>query len=332
MPAHKRRLSAALLNMGASADGPMNGPGDKPRGKHAEKPVSSGRGGAWRAGLHADTQHDLNDLKAKQADDIAKGDQTISLKPAQVRDLVGTDRRADWQDQEDYLELRDSIEKYGQDVPIEVCPLDAGWQPAASDPANVDGVEFELITGRRRRAVAEDLGIDLRAVILPKEDQDQHHQWQVLLRRYRENNHRSNLSPLEKMLSVGEMYAACPGLATRARSRQFAGLIGIDASFVSRSNRLSKHEKALKAAFPDPYKLGYRELESWITGLSNDAASPKRAAAAASKSMKIDVHGHRVEWKRRKDSLVLTIGGVGEDPDVADLEKLIGELVRKLTG
>jgi len=328
MPTHKRRLSAALLNMDASADGPMDGPRDG----QAEKPVSSGRGGAWRAGLHADTQHDLNDLKAKQADDIAKGDQTISLKPAQVRDLVGTDRRADWQDQEDYLELRDSIEKYGQDVPIEVCPLDAGWQPAASDPTNVEGVEFELITGRRRRAVAEDLGIDLRAVMLPKEDQDQHHKWQVLLRRYRENNHRSNLSPLEKMLSVGEMYAAWSRTSDQSSIRQFAGLIGIDASFVSRSNRLSKHEKALKAAFPDPYKLGYRELESWITGLSNDATSPKRATAAASKSMKIDVHGHRVEWKRRKDSLVLTIGGVDEDPDVADLEKLIGELVRKLTG
>lgn len=327
MPAHKRRLSAALLNMQAPAGGQADRPMDAP----AEKPVSSGRGGAWRAGLHADTQHDLNDLKAKQADDIAKGERTISLKPAQVRDLVGTDRRADWQDQEDYLELRDSIEKYGQDVPIEVCPLDADWRPAASDPANVDSVAFELITGRRRRAVAEDLGIEVRAVILPKEDQDQQHQWQVLLRRYRENNHRSNLSPLEKMLSVGEMYAAWSRTSDQSSIRQFAGLIGIDASFVSRSNRLSKQEAALKAAFPDPYKLGYRDLESWIAGLSNDASSPKRTSATAPKAMKIDVHGHRVEWKRKKDSLVLTIGGVDEDPDAAALEKLIGDLVKKLT-
>lgn len=315
MPPHKRRLSAALLNM------------DTPE----EKPVSSGRGGAWRAGLHADTQHDLNDLKAKQAQDIANGDQTISLKPGQVRDLVGTDRRADWQDQEDYLELRESIEKYGQDVPIEVCPLDANWQPSATDPTNIDGVDFELITGRRRRAVAEDLGIDVRAVILPKDDHDQLHQWQVLLRRYRENNHRSNLSPLEKMLSVGEMYEAWSKTSDQASIRQFAGLIGIDASFVSRSNRLSKHERALKAAFPDPYKLGYRELESWITGLSNDASLPKRAGTIAPKGMKIDVHGHRVEWKRRKDSLVLTIGGVDEDPNVDDLKKLVGDLIQKLT-
>ena len=315
MPAHKRRLSAALLNM------------DPPD----EKPVSSGRGGAWRAGLHADTQHDLNELKAKQAQDISNGEQTISLKPTQVRDLVGTDRRSDWQDQEDYLELRESIEKYGQDVPIEICPLDAGWQPSTNDPANVDGVEFELITGRRRRAVAEDLGIEVRAVILPKNDQDQLHQWQVLLRRYRENNHRSNLSPLEKMLSVGEMYEAWSRTSDQISIRQFAGLIGIDASFVSRSNRLSKHEEALKAAFPDPYKLGYRELEGWITGLSNDASRPKRAAITAPKSMKIDVHGHRVEWKRKKDSLVLTIGGVDEDPSADDLENLVRDLIRKLT-
>lgn len=315
MPAHKRRLSAALLNMDTPED----------------KPVSSGRGGAWRAGLHADTQHDLNDLKSKQAQDIVNGDQTISLQPGQVRDLVGTDRRTDWQDQEDYLELRESIEKYGQDVPIEVCPLDAGWRPSATDPANVDGVTFELITGRRRRAVAEDLGIAVRAVLLPKEDQDQLHQWQVLLRRYRENNHRSNLSPLEKMLSVGEMYEAWSKTNDQASIRQFAGLIGIDASFVSRSNRLSKNEAALKAAFPDPYKLGYRELESWITGLSSDATSQKRAATNAPKGVKIDVHGHQVEWKRRRNSLVLTIGGVDADPNTDDLARLVGDLVKKLT-
>ncbi|MGI9449523.1 MAG: ParB/RepB/Spo0J family partition protein [Geminicoccaceae bacterium] len=314
MPAHKRRLSAALLNM------------DTPE----EKPVSSGRGGAWRAGLHADTQHDLNDLKAKQAQDIANGHQAVTLKPGQVRDLVGTDRRADWQDQEEYLELRDSIEKYGQDVPIEICPLDADWQPSVSDPTNVDGVEFELITGRRRRTVAEDLGIGLRAVILPKDDQDELHQWQVLLRRYRENNHRSNLSPLEKMLSVADMYEAWSKTSDQTSIRQFAGLIGIDASFVSRSNRLSKQEEALKADFPDPYKLGYRELESWITGLSGDASLPKRAGTIASKAIKINVQGHRVEWKRRRDNLVLTIGGVDADPDTDNLRKLVESFVRKL--
>ena len=314
MPAHKRRLSAALLNI----ESPDN------------NPVSAGRGGAWRAGLHADTQHDLNDLKAKQAREIAKGDQTIALHPGQVRDLVGTDRRADWQDQEDYLELRESIEKYGQDVPIEVCPLDADWRPSPDDPTNFDGVEFELITGRRRRAVAEDLGIDVRAVILPKDGHDQAHQWQVLLRRYRENNHRSNLSPLEKMLSVGEMYAAWSKTCENSSIRQFAGLIGVNASYVSRSNRLRQHERALKETFPNPYELGYRDLESWIASLSNDASPPKPSAAATPKGMKIDVHGHRVEWKRKKNRLVLTIGGVGEDPSADDLQKLVGAVLQKL--
>lgn len=314
MPAHKRRLSAALLNIDTPED----------------KPVSSGRGGAWRAGLHADTQHDLNDLKAKQAQDIARGIQTISLQPGQVRDLVGTDRRIDWQDQEDYLELRESIEKYGQDVPIEICPLDVEWQPSATEPTNVDGVEFELITGRRRRAVAEDLGIAVRAVILPKDYQDQLHQWKVLLRRYRENNHRSNLSPLEKMLSVGEMYEAWTKTSDQTSIRQFAGLIGIDASFVSRSNRLSQNEAALRVAFSDPYKLGYRELESWITSLSSDARPKKQARANAPKAQKIDVHGHQVEWKRKKDSLVLTIEGVDEDPNTDDLARLVGHFLKKV--
>lgn len=316
MPAHKRRLSAALLNNDGSAD----------------KPTSAGRGGAWRAGLHADTQHDLSELKAKQIQDIMQGRQTIILKPDQIVDLVGTDRRSDWQDQTEYHELRDSIEKYGQDVPIEVCPGDPDWQPSTTNPADVDGVQFELITGRRRRAVAEDLGIEVRAVVLPRDQEASHHHWEVMLRRYRENNHRSNLSPFERMLSVGEMYDAWTKTSEHGSIRQFAGVIGIDATFVSRSNRLCKHEEKLRIDYPDPYKLGYREIEAWITRSTSERSQVRSTARTSSRGgTKIEIDGRQIEWKRKKNNLVLTIPDVDEDPSAEKLKRLLEDLVQELT-
>ena len=314
MPAHKRRLSAALLS----------------NQEPDEKPTSAGRGGAWRAGLHADSQHDLSELKAKQLDDIMNGRQAILLKPNQIVDLVGTDRRADWQDQPEYLELRESIEKYGQDVAIEVCAVESDWRPRGSDLADFEGVQFELITGRRRRAVAEDLGINVRAVILLRDHEAVRHHWQVLLRRYRENNHRSNLTPFERMLSVGEMYEAWTKTSTQPSIRQFAGVIGIDATFVSRSNRLMKNEAKLRADHPDPYKLGYRDIEAWIIRAASDQQPPKSAGTPTSRASKIDISGHQVEWKRRNNSLLLTIPGVDKDPSSESLERLLEGLVNEL--
>ena len=316
MPAHKRRLSAALLKHEDSTD----------------KPTSAGRGGAWRAGLHADTQHDLSELRAKQAQDIMQGRQTIMLKPNQIVDLVGTDRRSDWQDQTEYHELRDSIEKHGQDVPIEVCPTDPDWQPSATDPADIEGVQFELITGRRRRSVAQDLGLDVRAVVLPRDQEGTLHHWQVMLRRYRENNHRSNLSPFERMLSVGEMFDAWTKTREHGSIRQFAGVIGIDATFVSRSNRLCKHEEKLRDEYPDPYKLGYREIEAWITRSANGQPQAKSMIKPTSRGgAKIEIDGRLIEWKRRKNSLVLTIPDVDEDPSAEILKRLLEDLVQELT-
>lgn len=314
MPTHKRRLSAALLN----------------KQDTDEKPTSAGRGGAWRAGLHADSQHDLSELKAKQLDDIMNGRQAILLNPNQISDIVGTDRRSDWQDQPEYLELRESIEKYGQDVAIEVCAVDSDWRPQGGNLTDFEGVQFELITGRRRRAVTVDLGIDVRAFILPRNHEAVSHHWQVLLRRYRENNLRSNLTPFERMLSVGEMYEAWTKTSTQPSIRQFAGVIGIDATFVSRSNRLLKNEAKLRAEYSDPYKLGYRDIEAWIIRAASDEQQPKAAVKKTSRASKIDVSGHQIEWKRRNNSLLLTIPGIDKDPSSESLQRLLEGLVKEL--
>lgn len=316
MPGHKRRLSANLLG-----------------GNPAETaPVSAGQGGAWRTGITANAQQDLDEIRAQQVQDVLTGAQSILLDPNQVIDKVGTDRRPDWQDQPDYIDLRDSIEKYGQDTPIEVWPVDRDWRPSSAEPTSVEGVQFELVTGRRRRAVAEELGIQVRAIIPPHDHEPVAHRWQVLLRRYRENNHRSDLAPFEKMISIGEMYTVWKEPRQQASIRQFAAAVGIDPTFVSRCTRLFQDKDELSLQFPDPYRLTYRDLETWIANRSATKASrAKPVGSSPQKSTKIDVAGHIVELKRAKGRLIMTISDVLEDPDPEQVRDLIEGLVRQLT-
>lgn len=315
MPGHKRRLSANLLG-----------------GNPAETaPVSAGQGGAWRAGITANAQQDLDEFRARQIQDVLTGAQSILLDPDQIIDKVGTDRRPDWQDQPDYIDLRESIEKYGQDTPIEVWPVEPDWRPSSVEPTSVEGVQFELVTGRRRRAVAEELGLKVRAIIPPREHEPVAHRWQVLLRRYRENNHRSDLAPFEKMISIGEMYAVWKEPRQQASIRQFAAAVGIDPTFVSRCTRLFQDRDELSKQFPDPYRLTYRDLEAWIANQSAKASASNRVRSTPKKSTKIDVAGHSVELKQAGRRLILTISDVLEDPDPEQVRSLIEGLVRQLT-
>lgn len=315
MPRHSRRLSANLLG----AKSPETAP------------VSAGEGGAWRAGIKADTQNDLKDLKAQLVQEILSGARAILLDPGQITDKVGSDRRPDWQEQPDYIDLRDSIERYGQDTPIEVWPSDRDWRPSIADPTSVEGVQFEIVTGRRRRAVAEELGIQVRAIIPPLDHAPDTHHWQILLRRYRENNHRSDLTPFERMTSVGEMYTVWSKARPQPSIRQFAASVGIDPSFVSRSVRLFQHQQGLCAQIADPYCLSYRDLESWIANFSTEPSDPKRTARSPQKPIIVNVAGHSIEWKRAKGRLILTIPDVAEDPDPKRFRDLLEGLVLELT-
>lgn len=318
MPPSKRRLSATLLK-------PKE---DQERGSAV---VSAGRGGAWRAGLQADIRNDLEELQEQRGLDILGGEQVIELKPDQLEDRVGTDRREDWQDQQDYADLKDSIDKYGQDTPIEVWPINPNWRPTDKPPFVREEDRFELVTGRRRRLAAADLGIMIRAVILPRRHEPDSHQWQVLLRRYRENNHRANLSPFEKMLSVAEMFGAWKQTVSQPSIRQFGGAIGLDPSYVSRSVRLRDSEAALRQVFDDPYTLRYRELELWIAQHSEPKSDQSHRRAPA-KPITLEVAGQKVHWKHAGGKLTLIIPGVADGIAPERFSGLLERFVEELAG
>lgn len=317
MVARSRRLSANLLKPTADSSPPQ----------------SAGAGGAWRVGLKTDALNELDLERAKRIDAIMSGAQAIELDPNQIEDRVGSDRRDDWRDQEDFLALRDSIDKYGQDNPIEVWPIDVDWRPESDAASAFENVRFELVTGRRRRAVAEELGRSVRAVILPPRQNTNDHHWQVLLRRYRENNHRANLTPLEKMTSVGEMYGVWRKSQQQGSIRQFAGLIGVDPSFVSRSVRLFEQLDLLRQEFSNPYRLSYRELEAWLLKRNQDTPKKTKPAKAKGQGDQLKIGGQKILIEKRRRSLVLTIPNAKNDahsPAVqAALERLVLELTKQ---
>jgi len=313
MPQRKRALSTAVLETVTEEPAPRSG----------------GQGGAWRTGLRSDQSHDLDAMKQKAIDDILSGNQAIRIDPTQVIDQVGTDRRADWERQEAYKELRDSIHEYGQDTPIEVWPLDPDWRPNTEEPFVKATDRFELVTGRRRRLATEELGLLVRAIILLRKHEPDNHQWQVLIRRYRENNHRANLSPFEKMLSVAEMYDAWYETVDNGSIRQFGKVIGLDATYVSRSTRLGRHEAKLRETVSDPYALSYREIERWLTRLTKKPA--KKAAASPSK-VKLTFGDRQVQWQQTGRKVTLVIPDVPARLDPDEMCDAIQALIDDMSG
>lgn len=255
----------------------------------ASKPRIGGAGSAWKAGAVEQSRAALLRSREKMASDILRGRHELSLDPSLVIDSLGSDRRADWKDQEAFKSLVESIQSNGQDTPIQVWPADPMWVPDALEPDNVDGVEFELITGRRRHAIAASLGIKLRAILASPEKRgvpDEH--FERLFMRFRENEERENLSPFERLLSIGEMFedlkAGGPGSDVTAVS--FAKRIGVHESVVSRGRAIFKARDAILNKFKNAYDLSFPDLQKAVSSLSKES---RKTATRKTKSQKIVV-------------------------------------------
>lgn len=255
----------------------------------AAKPRIGGAGSAWKAGAVEQSKAALLRSREKMASDILRGRHELSLEPSNIVDSLGSDRRADWKDQEAFKSLKKSIEANGQDTPIQVWPADPMWVPDALEPDNVDGVQFELITGRRRHAIASSLGIKLRAILASPEKRgvpDEH--FERLFMRFRENEERENLSPFERLLSIGEMFEdlKAGGASSCVTAVSFANRICVHESVVSRGRAIYKARDAILNKFKNAYDLSFPDLQKAVSSLSE--ANPKPAKPEA-KSQKIVV-------------------------------------------
>jgi len=233
-----------------------------------------GAGSAWKSGALAQSQAAFERSREVLCQDILSGRHEISILPEQVSDPLGTDRRSDWMTQEAFQSLVSSIDSNGQDTPILVWPEDENWKPDPLDPTNVANVPFVMLTGRRRHAAATQLGIPLRAILAQSDTrQAENSKFEMLFLRFRENEERENLSPFERLLSIGEMYESLVVGEQKLTAVAFAKRIGVHESLVSRARSVFGAQDEILNAFKNVYDMSFRDLQSALASLETKPKS-----------------------------------------------------------
>lgn len=285
----KRGIKRALVRPAKSAspfedtdateDGPQVDP-PSPVKKH-----SSGAGSAWKAGAVAQAQAGLDEAREKLAEDILEGSHVIEIDPEFLLDPIGSDRRDDWMEQEDFRSFVDSIRENGQDMPVLVWPEDPSWRPDDIDPENLERVQFLLLAGRRRREAARKLGQPVRAVIASQAGRDTAEaKFNMLVLRFRENDEREDLSAFERLLSIGQMYDELASSSdTKIKAKDFADRIGVHESIVSRARAVLDSKDEILNSFKNSYDMSFRELQEALAKLSVEKKANKKPKAKPAK-------------------------------------------------
>ncbi len=128
----------------------------------------------------------IEDL-AENTKKLMEGEVIVELDPRSLDVSPVADRLSD--DDEEYRELRDAIKASGQSTPILVRPT-------------VDGERYIVVFGHRRRRVAEELGIKVKAVVKKLDD------IASAVAQGQENSARSNLSFIERAYFASNLLAS----------------------------------------------------------------------------------------------------------------------------
>ena len=275
------------------------------------KPRLGGSGSAWKAGALSDAEQILQAERTQVVERILSGRQEIRIDPSQIIDVIGTDRREDWRDQEAFESLKDSIAKNGQDTPIHVWPAESNWRPDDREPENVEGVKFQLIVGRRRHAILQALGQPVRALLVPQSQRgSKEEQFEMLFMRFRENEERENLSAFERLVSIGEMFVQLQGTISDGKlsATEFSKRVGVHNSAVSRGRAVFAAKDQILHTCKNVYDLSHRDLEKVLNDLSGK--SEKSANKKPTKPRKLTV-------KRNIGSRSLSVTGQGGRLSVA---------------
>lgn len=295
-----------------------------PNAVASTKPRTGGAGSAWKAGAVEQNKAALGRARQKMGDDILNGRHELSLATSMVTDRLGSDRRVDWLSQEAFLALKNSIEANGQDTPIQVWPSDPNWKPDPLDPENVEGVPFDLITGRRRHAIAELLDRPLRAVLAsPEKRGSEDEEFELLFLRFRENEERENLGPFERLLSIGEMFEnlKASSLSRNITAVSFAERIGVHESIVSRGRAVFRDRKQILNKFKNAYDLSFPDLQKAVSSLTEPKTTEATASAKPKKVIVTRAVGTR-KLSMSSQGGKLSVSAAGLDLDKQGLEGL----------
>jgi ParB family chromosome partitioning protein len=161
--------------------------------------------------------------------------------------------------------LKDSIAAHGQDTPVRVRPAPPG-SPAA----------YELVEGHRRHAacLALDAESDGGFLILARLDAAAKDTKNLVLKMYRENAERQDLSPYE----YGRMFHSWLEAKVFRRQGELAVAIGLSDGSVSNYLQVADLPAEVLAAFGDPRTIAVRWTADLARALKRSAAAVKAAA------------------------------------------------------
>ena len=249
-----------------------------------------------------------NDVIETLRQEILRGRMPIEISPDQITDEVGSDRRGDWEGDEEFKRLLDNIRESGQAQPIRVRPLDPDWTPDPDDPLAVSTREhFVLQSGRRRAAACRILERPVLAFVsvdianLSLSDLEE---------RYFENTMRVQLSTLEELLAIGAIRKQLSSLS----QAEVAERVGRPRTYVSRGQHCLEHQDQLLATL-DPATATFRQIEEALDVLKKGDSSGSKAgttkkAAAPRPHQTADLSNGKLILRPNSKGMSVSVAGV----------------------
>jgi ParB family transcriptional regulator, chromosome partitioning protein len=196
-------------------------------------------------------------LKAERANGML----VLKLDPKRVRatEFINRDERAFLENDPKFIELKESLRAHGQEQPIRV-------RPVSDDPA----ADFEIVSGHRRHRASLALdaetegGFPLYALLDAKASESR----DLVLKMYRENEERADLSAFEK----GSMFRQWLATGVFAEHGELAAAIGVSDATVTKHLQIAELPAAVLAAFSDPREIAVRWSHDLVKALKTNPA------------------------------------------------------------
>jgi ParB family chromosome partitioning protein len=191
----------------------------------------------------------------------------LRLDPKRVRatKFINRDERAFLESDKKFIELKESLRANKQEHPIRVRPL-------RDDPA----ADFEIVSGHRRHraCLALDAEIEGGFPLLALLDAKASESRDLVLKMYRENEERADLSAFEK----GSMFRQWLASSLFPEQADLAAAIGVSDATVTKYLQIAELPSSVLAAFEDPRDIAVRWSHDLTKSLKTNPAKVEEAA------------------------------------------------------
>jgi len=164
-----------------------------------------------------------------------------------------------------FAELRESVQlRGGNTQPIVRRPI-ANAGTAGDDQLPEEGAPlYEIVSGHRRHQACRELGLPVRAIVVPKMND-----LQLSQAMFDENHSRAALTAWE----AGSMYKQWIDAGLYSSAGKLAQALGKDKSDVSRALRLCNLPSDIVESFDSPLSLQYKDVDALEKMLEQDSAA-----------------------------------------------------------